>query len=66
MKQGKATGVGIVWRANGRPAIDDDWVKSLTPAQRTWVEHALEARGFRLNGNTLEEIDDGNSQHESP
>jgi hypothetical protein len=62
-QQPKATGVGIVWRANGKPAIDDGWVEKLTPAQRTWVEHALNMRGFRLKGNSFEEIDDGNSEH---
>lgn len=58
-------GVGIVFR-DGRPVVKDGWVARLRPEERKWVEHALEMRGFRLNGNTIEEVDNGNSGNERP
>ena len=57
----KPRAVAIVWKANGRPAIEDEWVKGLTPYERDMVERALAARGFRLNGFQVEELDNGNS-----
>ena len=55
-------GVGLVYGPDGKPKIKDGWVERLTPDQRTWVEHALAMRGFRLNGHSIEEIDDGYSE----
>lgn len=52
----RPTGVGIVWR-EGRPVIEEDWVRHLKPEQRAWVDGALRERGFRLNGFVLEEIE---------
>ena len=53
--------VAIVWRRDGWPAIDAEWVKGLTPYERGKVDAALAVRGFRLNGFTVEEVDYGDS-----
>lgn len=54
--------VGIVW-TNGRPVIEDEWVKGLQPDEREAVDRALRVRGFRINGNSVEETDNGDHQH---
>ena len=54
-------GVAIIFDRRGQPRIDDGWVASLTPEQRIMAEHALNSRGFRLNGNSIEEIDDADT-----
>ena len=54
-------GVAVIFDRHGRPKVDDGWVESLSPEDRIMAEHALNSRGFRLNGNSIEEIDDGNS-----
>jgi hypothetical protein len=51
---------------NGRPVVEDEWVRSLLPHEREIVERSLAARGFRFNGNSVEEIDNGNSGNERP
>ena len=55
-------GVALVYDRHGRPKIKDGWVERLSPEQRTWVEHALAMRGFRLTEHSFEEIDDGDSR----
>jgi len=47
--------VAILWR-NGRPVIERDWYAGLRDGERERVNADLAERGFRWNGNTVEEI----------
>lgn len=47
--------IAILWR-NGRPVIERDWYAGLRDGERERVNADLAERGFRWNGNTVEEI----------
>ena len=49
-------GIALVFRKDGSPALDEDFVRNLSPKDRVGVEHALAVHGFKLDGNKVTEI----------
>lgn len=45
----KKVAYGLVWRSDGSPAIEADWVANLPKTIRTEVEKQLNAKGYSLD-----------------
>ncbi len=47
----KKKAYGIVYRADGSPAIEQDWVVNLPPFIRTHVDNELLGKGYKIIDN---------------